>query len=156
MLRNTTERIVCKWQPRPPLPYSGMDLSGLSDPFCVALWNDQEVGRTAVRHGTRDPDWVADDSKGVFMSGRSTRGGGWFDLPFLVPEKEKWGEEAWPPMCLEVSSWCKGLGIMVRYRRDTCGSEPVATDRGHLIFEGTRDSRIMISSRILHRASVSL
>ncbi|CAM9115968.1 unnamed protein product [Ectocarpus sp. 13 AM-2016] len=79
-----------------------MDLSGLSDPFCVALWNGQEVGRTAVRHGTRDPDWVADDSKGGFTSGRSATGGGWFNLPFLVPETEKWGEQAWPPMCLEI------------------------------------------------------
>ncbi|CAN0018446.1 unnamed protein product [Ectocarpus sp. 6 AP-2014] len=79
-----------------------MDLSGLSDPFCVALWNGQEVGRTPVRHGTRDPDWVADGSKGGFTSVRSTRGGGWFNLSFLVPETERWGEQAWPPMCLEI------------------------------------------------------
>lgn len=79
-----------------------MDLSGLSDPFCVALWNGDEVGRTLVRHGTRDPDWVGDDSNGEFATDSSA--GVWFDLPFFVPETEKWGEQDWPPMSLEVSS----------------------------------------------------
>lgn len=80
----------------------GMDLSGLSDPFCVALWNGTEVGRTSVRHGTRDPNWAGDDSNGEFTSSRSAAV--WLDLPFFVPEAEKWGEQDWPPMCLEVSS----------------------------------------------------
>lgn len=82
----------------PPLPSggSGMDLSGLSDPFCVVFWNDREVGRTAVRYGTRDPDWASDDDS----SGQIHP---WFQLPFFVPEADKWGEQAWPPMCLEVS-----------------------------------------------------
>jgi len=69
-----------------------MDLSGLSDPFCVVLWNGTEVGRTVVRHGTRDPDWAGDE------------GDGGFELPFFVPEADEWGEQPWPPMCLEVSA----------------------------------------------------
>lgn len=73
-----------------------MDLSGLSDPFCVVLWNDREVGRTAVRYGTCDPDWTGEDSGGQVHA--------WFQLPFFVPEAEKWGEQAWPPMSLEVWS----------------------------------------------------
>lgn len=79
-----------------------MDLSGLSDPFCVALWNGHEVGRTAVRHGTRYPDWLGDSGNDGFTSG-SAGVGVWFDLPFFVPKTEKWGEEDWPPMHLEVS-----------------------------------------------------
>ena len=73
-----------------------MDLSGLSDPFCVVFWNGQEVGRTAVRYGTRDPDWAGDDNGGQNHA--------WFELPFFVPEADKWGEQAWPPMRLEVCS----------------------------------------------------
>ncbi|CAM9137499.1 unnamed protein product [Scytosiphon promiscuus] len=80
----------------------GMDLSGLSDPFCVALWNGHEVGRTAVRHGTRYPDWQGDSNDDGFADGGSARVGVWFDLPFFVPETEKWGEEEWPPMHLEI------------------------------------------------------
>lgn len=79
-----------------------MDLSGLSDPYCVAMWNGSKVGRTLVRHGTRDPDWVRDDSKGEFTKVGSAAS--WFELPFFVPESETWGEQDWPPMCLEVSS----------------------------------------------------
>lgn len=78
----------------------GMDISGLSDPFCVVMWNGKEVGRTAVRFGTRDPDWEGDDNNGGF----SSAGAGWFDLPLHVPDTEKWGSEAWPPMHLEVST----------------------------------------------------
>lgn len=80
----------------PSLSGSGMDLSGLSDPFCVVIWNDREVGRTAVRYDTRDPDWAGDDSGGQNHA--------WFQLPFFVPEADKWGEQPWPPMCLEVCS----------------------------------------------------
>lgn len=80
--------------PPSSLSDAGMDLSGLSDPFCVVFWNDREVGRTAVRYGTRDPDWAGDDSSGRVHE--------WFTLPFSVPEADKWGEQAWPPMCLEV------------------------------------------------------
>lgn len=80
----------------------GMDLSGLSDPFCVVLWNSDEVGRTAVRHSTRDPDWMAGDDV-AHETGDDGSGGGGFELPFYVPEEDKWGDEAsWPPMHLEV------------------------------------------------------
>lgn len=80
-----------------------MDLSGLSDPFCVVLWNGDEVGRTAVRHSCRDPDWTAGDNVTREPGGDDGGDGGGFHLPFYVPEEEKWGDEAsWSPMHLEV------------------------------------------------------
>lgn len=79
-----------------------MDISGLSDPFCVVLWNGVEVGRTATRYGTVDPDWVGDDGLGAITCDGISDAGGWYELPFFVPETETWGEEAWPSMRLEV------------------------------------------------------
>ena len=82
-----------------------MDLSGLSDPFCVVLWNGSEVGRTSVRHGTRDPEWVGegDDPDALGGGGLLAEAGEWVDLPLCVPTREDWGAQPWPPMHLEVS-----------------------------------------------------
>lgn len=63
-----------------------------------------KVGRTGVRHGTRDPNWLIDeDNGGVTTYGDDAVAGNEFHLPFVVPLSEKWGSEAWPPMTLEVT-----------------------------------------------------
>lgn len=36
----------------------------------------------------------------------------WFDLPFFVPEMEKWGDQEWPPMRLEVSFSATGKSVL--------------------------------------------
>lgn len=67
-----------------------------------------QVGRTSVQYGTRHPDWTSNEEQGgKAVGGGGDSGGGLanrtgFTLPFFVPESEKWGCEAWPPMSLEV------------------------------------------------------
>lgn len=91
----------------------GMDLSGLSDPFCVILWNGAEIGRTTVRHGTRDPIWAGEGDGGGGSGNVGADTG--FALTFFIPEEEDWGEEEWPSMRLEVS-WWKSLGVVAGLR----------------------------------------
>lgn len=80
----------------------GMDITGLSDPFCVVLWNGSEVGRTRVMRGTRDPCWVGDDD--IWWGGGDGVNTSGVELTFLIPVAREWGSEAWPPMHLEVRS----------------------------------------------------
>lgn len=117
---------------------AGMDLSGLSDPYCVASWNGNEVGRTMVCHETRDPDWVGDDSDGeLTRNTRTVSVAAGFELPFFVPETEKWGEQEWPPMCLEVRS------VYVRMeRKDPRDHRPIYIYVGYrdVSFKSTHDA----------------
>lgn len=86
-----------------------MDISGLSDPFCVILWNNEEIGRTVVRYSTRNPDWVDDVSiDSLSGSGESAEADGCFELPFMVSEVGARSGGPWPPMRLEVRKSSRG------------------------------------------------
>lgn len=87
----------------------GMNISGLSDPFCVILWNNEEIGRTAVRYSTRNPDWVGDVSiDSLSGSGESVDADGCFKLPFIVPDVGARSGGPWLPMRLEVRKSSRG------------------------------------------------
>lgn len=86
-----------------------MDISGLSDPFCVILWNNEEIGRTVVRYNTLNPDWVDDVSiASLGGSEESAEFDGCFELPFIVSEVGARSGEPWPTMRLEVRKSSRG------------------------------------------------